>query len=538
MHLADAARGRTAAGIQINLDRVDILFDRHYNLSLNEEAFSRAVQDLKLNSIGVTEQGRTVLVIEPGQSSDNRYVRRLLQLERMGERHCFIADAQSKQSVYCAANEIFGTNNLDPATVRHNLNRADRVFARKVSDDDESDDDMSEWQSVTAAGSGFFETGRSTRSGKRVSFVSEDRDPYSAHSAVTPTNGAMFSMPPSAQADNQDGAATPYGEFRAFASSTRSNDGEFGASTSILRGSSRNRQRVVVIEDDDDESVPPSAVASHQMSSRDERVTSYRNEPYYHDDKEFVVTSSTLAIDDVLSADRGIGMTCGLDTDPFDTGPVNAPGWRQKFGSVMSSVASGVSSFFSNMIRRKKSYSDTDPIENGNGESTTTRHIATPTVVAAHTVDVEGDDSTDHDEEEVGGSGSDDDQGGGSNQDNDVFYEDDVNSNVVNNQQREWYYDDLPVIDGNNIDIGIFEENKPKQIDFTLPDTQKKLSNSNKAYEESKRAREEIDKYLEKMYTIKDIYLDEDEKTASEKMLKGLYGIFDADYAKEILYSR
>lgn len=399
LHLADVAKGRTTAGIQINLDRVDILFDRHYDLSLNEEAFARALQDLKLNSVGVTVQGRTVLVIEPGQSSDNRYVRRLLQLERTGERHCFIADAQNKQSVYCTANEIFGTNDLDSATVRRNLNHADRVFVRKVSEDDESDDNMSEWQPLAAAGSGFSGTERSTRSGRRVSFVGEDRDPYSVHSALTPTNGVMFSMTPSAQAEHQDGAATPYENYRAFASSVRSNDDGLGASTSVLRRASCSRQRVVVIEEEDDD------------------------EPYYHDDQEFVVTS----------------------------GPGNAPGWRQKVGSAMSSAALGISSFFGNMIRRKKPSSDTCPIESGNGESSTTRRTSAPTIVAAHTVAVEDDDSSDRDEEEVGGSGSDDDQGGGGNKDNDVFYEDDVNSNAINDQQREWYYDDRRAID-----VGIF----------------------------------------------------------------------------------
>lgn len=64
-----------------------------------------------------------------------------------------------------------------------------------------------------------------------------------------------------------------------------------------------------------------------------------------------------------------------------------------------------------------------------------------------------------------------------------------------------------------------------------MPDNQKKLPNSNKTYEESKKARAEIEKSFEKMYTLKGRYLDEDEeeedqeeKTTSEKMLEEFCG--------------
>ena len=63
-----------------------------------------------------------------------------------------------------------------------------------------------------------------------------------------------------------------------------------------------------------------------------------------------------------------------------------------------------------------------------------------------------------------------------------------------------------------------------------MPDNQKKLPNSNKEYEESKKARAEIQKALEEMYTIKSPYLDEDDeedqekKTVQEKMLEDFSG--------------
>jgi hypothetical protein len=117
--------GRSEQGVRINLHSVDLAFDRHHGIELDERAFAGALQELRLDLVGTTAGSRQVYVIAPGQSSSDR-------LEARGTRHCFVVDARAKRSVYCNLNEVFGTSNPDARRVVTRINRADRIYSTRI----------------------------------------------------------------------------------------------------------------------------------------------------------------------------------------------------------------------------------------------------------------------------------------------------------------------------------------------------------------------------------------------------------------------
>jgi hypothetical protein len=144
LHLNDVTNARQETGVSLNMNRVDFLFDRHFDLAINEQAFTSAIQQLQLNPVGVTPSGRAIYVIAPGQTSIDHHVQRLLQLEQFGTKHCFIACASTRKSVYCPVAEIFGTDTPNAIDVERNIAKADLIFDRKISEVDTKRLDVSE----------------------------------------------------------------------------------------------------------------------------------------------------------------------------------------------------------------------------------------------------------------------------------------------------------------------------------------------------------------------------------------------------------
>ncbi len=532
LHLNDVTQSRQVTGVSINMHRVDFLFDRNFDLVIDEQAFTAAIQQLELNPVGVTPVGRAIYIIAPGQTSRDVHVQRLLQLEQFGTKHCFIACAIARKSVYCPVAEIFGSNTPSAIDVERNIAKADLIFDRKTSEaenprvvpGEESEDE----REVVTSGSDGREGGRgitSRRPGPRVNvrplnpslvmsatYFDEDNGAMSPRHSVFGEHLRSSAASVTPYFDEDDGAMSPrrsvFAHLRPSAAAVtpygeEDEESVFSWHTSSRRVHFENRGQHGRVEEIDEEAFPPSPLLAPKNSPFDsegeEEELFARSAPGsgYQREEVIVVEDGVEDFRDALHTGVGIGIE--VNNEPFS--PEKKKGMGAVFRSMAGVVSTGVSSFFSRFGRKKEAAAVNDPFVDNSGI-----HVAVAEPIES------GSDS----EEE----GSDESKDGAST-DNDIeeYYDTVTDQKPVS---QEWYYDDRQSINGGAIDLGIFQESGSKELKLELPKTpmEKLLDKYDKAYKTQKTYRqlfEEINKELEEGSVVRPCYLDEEEEENDEQ---------------------
>ena len=512
MHLSDVAISRGERGTSINLNGVDIAFDRHHGLQLDENAFAAAFEELQMELIATTSSGRSICVIKPGQHSNNRYVQRLLQLEAGGERHCFIVDYNKTKTAYCELKEIYGTNALDPICIASRSNRADRVFDEKmvtppcgVSQRQERQRQVSFDDGAAEASGGSMRTSSSFSVGLRGAEDDDDITLSRHWGGNSPVNTA--SPPPSAtHRRRQSQTNDPFRPSAVAASQEEltvvgSRDimerstfyvrpfdphtGQRHISSPMAAGLGRNYPGYVTNHGQGsaspygDEEVVVRRGHHHVSSVDDEEERPYRQGSGIPYGDEGVPSRQNLAVGDgVERLDRA---PCGVgipSTFGHQEEVVAQSGWRRVVGAVggtMRTMGSGVASIGSRLWGTKdKASANREPIA-----SDVVDHRSTAAATTSATVVVPRDDDSDDGfvdcrSDDGDAAGSQQQQGGaphdkGTSSDQDAF-EEDVSEDVDNESSNtiEWFYDDRTSLSSGTINVSIFQENAIKTREIKL----------------------------------------------------------------------
>jgi hypothetical protein len=484
--LNSGTTARDARGVFINMNQIDMMFDQHFGHELDHEAFAAAIQELRLSVVGITPVGRAIYVVNPGQNSRDRHVQRLLQLEQSGTRHCFVACAVTSRSVYCLVRDIFGSNNPTAEEMQRNIGRADEVFGREI-DLGDPEIDIDEDDRV-------------------VEVDEEDRMQYA---------------PPPPLARDVSAFHSPVEEGEdvlVFASSN--DDGQDGAAAAVLTrregglrinvGISDNPTHVVMVSPEVD-----LTDASWRGGSNGIGVGIDYREPFAPREvpqeskgwrasvKSFVNRISTL-------------MSRKSNNNPFGEEEAHNPSQAQAGVSRWSSwLQFGRSTFAAE--------------SSSNDEEERETSTTSGTSVATH----DSTSSADEDESEEDGEGSEGEENGSGNDDS-LISEDEQEQEKKSSATKEWYYDDRKSINGLPIDIQVFQEYKPKELELKLPSISRdRLENI--AKEEHKSYREILEEILrdiearseiKREYTVVEQDEEEErEKTFLEKMLDSTPGI-------------